>query len=256
MTAMEQLLEILKPAFEDEDKARELFFQLRWPNGFVCPECNATDHRYDTPSRRYFCKSCKKPTSLTAKTLFHGARIGLRKLLKIVFDIVCGMPKSSLATAGELSISQSTAWEWLKRLQFIAGKFPVTVEEFNSVVLQAVLFRRSNESPAVTPDENEAPDPKKSDRPAAAEPDVDIEDLYHAATNFIRSIFHGISRKHAQLYADLFNYVTGSRRDFVEFVNACVNSKPITRAQIVGTFSPPILRLVPLRSPVTADKFT
>lgn len=46
---------------------------LRWPNGFVCPECgNAGGWR--VADGRYKCAACGKRTSVTAGTLFDRRR--------------------------------------------------------------------------------------------------------------------------------------------------------------------------------------
>ncbi len=63
--------------FPDEDACFKYFYQLKWPNGFVCPHC---DHEagYFLKNRKLMqCKKCKHQTSVTANTVFHKMRIPL-----------------------------------------------------------------------------------------------------------------------------------------------------------------------------------
>jgi transposase-like protein len=53
--------------YSNNDEAREMFEQMRWPNGIVCPHCNGKGHyvlkprsESKSPSRKglYKCKTC------------------------------------------------------------------------------------------------------------------------------------------------------------------------------------------------------
>jgi hypothetical protein len=54
-----------------EDKCRHEILQLRWPNGFICPNCG--NDTYCTISKRevFQCNRCHRQTSITAGTIFH-----------------------------------------------------------------------------------------------------------------------------------------------------------------------------------------
>lgn len=49
---------------------------LRWPNGFVCPHCNADSAGRDSLAR-YRCHGCRKQVSVTSGTMFHRSRVPL-----------------------------------------------------------------------------------------------------------------------------------------------------------------------------------
>lgn len=229
--------------FESEESCRDFFSKIRWPEGFVCPECHGKEFRRRSKRSLYVCKKCGKETSLTANTLFHGARIGLRKLLKIFFDIANGNPKSAAATAKELEISQSVAWEWQSRARRILSNIAVDAEDFGCSVLASILFRRSNETPAVEMTQTEEENIGSTEAPSQClEP---VEQPHFSAIEFIANIFQGISRKHAMPYAHLFNYIHAGAGDLVELLQMCIAHAPIKRAELVATFSPPIIRLIP-----------
>ena len=60
-------LDLTNPIFHDDDAAREHLETLLWPNGPVCPRCNAKADRVtklagkSTRPGVYKCKDCRKP---------------------------------------------------------------------------------------------------------------------------------------------------------------------------------------------------
>ena len=64
-------------AFPDEDACLRYLFNLRWPDGFVCPSCDGTAH-YSYPARKaVVCKVCRKHIRLTAGTMMHRSKLPL-----------------------------------------------------------------------------------------------------------------------------------------------------------------------------------
>lgn len=49
---------------------------LRWPNGFVCPSCEAVGG-WKTADGRWMCSACSKRVSTTAGTIFDRSRTPL-----------------------------------------------------------------------------------------------------------------------------------------------------------------------------------
>jgi len=72
--------------FLTEEQCRDYLYQLRWPNGFKCPNCNTTDHIVIN-NKLYECKICKRQTSVTAGTIFQDTRSPLRTWLTAIWWI-------------------------------------------------------------------------------------------------------------------------------------------------------------------------
>lgn len=124
--------------FQHEQACLDYLFDLRWPEGFVCPDCG---HRQHWKSARdlYLCRRCQKQISVTAGTIFHG----IKKPLPLWFKALWWF---STRTSGINAValqqllglgSYRTAWTWLQRLrtcticpgrQPLAGK--VEADEF------------------------------------------------------------------------------------------------------------------------------
>ena len=104
--------------FATEDACREYLTSVRWPDGFVCPACHAKGG-WHTGEGTFFCSQCRRQTSATAGTIFHKARIPLRKWFLAMW-LVCTQ-KTGLSAMGlqrEAGLgSYQTAWMVLQKLR-------------------------------------------------------------------------------------------------------------------------------------------
>ena len=60
--------------FKDEDSCRQYLFEMRWPDGFICPKCKGNVKYWLTAENVIHCGLCGHQASLTAGTIFHGTR--------------------------------------------------------------------------------------------------------------------------------------------------------------------------------------
>jgi len=104
--------------FDTEEACRKYLFRLRWPEGFICPRCQATK---EWPSKRdlFICASCGYQVSVTSGTIFENTR----KPLTIWFRAIWWVT-SQKTGANALSLqrilglgSYYTAWTWLHKLR-------------------------------------------------------------------------------------------------------------------------------------------
>ena len=123
------LIEFVKK-FNNADICREHFFNLRWPNGFVCPKCSH-DLYYKIEKRHlYQCKSCKHQTTVTAGTVMDKTRIPLDKwYLAVYLASTDKRGYSAKALERELKIGYKTAWYLLQRI-----RTAMMQEEFNRIL--------------------------------------------------------------------------------------------------------------------------
>jgi hypothetical protein len=75
-------------AYGSEDQCREALMKMRWPEGFGCPHCGGKAHYVLRCRCSVECASCGRQTSILAGTLFHGAKLSLVVLFRIVYMIV------------------------------------------------------------------------------------------------------------------------------------------------------------------------
>lgn len=112
--------------FKTEQDCINYLISLRWPNGFVCPQCGSI--RYWKKSKgRFECHDCHKETTITNDTIFHKTTKPLLVWFHAVWWIVA--QKNGVSAKGLQKIlglgSYQTAWTWLhkfRRLMVLSGR--------------------------------------------------------------------------------------------------------------------------------------
>jgi transposase-like protein len=108
----------LEDRFASEDACREYLMRLRWPQGFVCPQCG---HRGGWPATRgrVICPHCRHQASVTAGTIFQDTHKPLRLWFRAIWQVT-----SQKNGASALNLQQVlglgsylTAWTWLHKLR-------------------------------------------------------------------------------------------------------------------------------------------
>jgi transposase-like protein len=126
MTTETMNLSGLAKYFSDEDAARLLLEEMRWPNGAVCPHCGG-DAPYKLKSAAWAstrkgvwkCRACRKQFTVTVGTVFEDSRIPLSKWLLAIH--LMGSSKKGMAAHQihrNLGISYKAAWFMMHRLRY------------------------------------------------------------------------------------------------------------------------------------------
>ena len=93
--------------------------QLRWPAGFVCPNCGAAGDPYRSSRARLTCRDCAHQSTVTAGTIFDKTRTPLRVWLAAAWYMT--NQKQGVSALGLQRVlglgSYSTAWTMLHRLR-------------------------------------------------------------------------------------------------------------------------------------------
>lgn len=105
--------------FNTEEACREYLFNLRWPEGFRCPQCG---HKKAWPIKRSFlyeCAHCGFHVYATAGTIFQDTKKPLRVWFRAIWHIA--NQKYGANALGLQRIlgfgSYRTAWMWLHKLR-------------------------------------------------------------------------------------------------------------------------------------------
>jgi transposase-like protein len=104
--------------FDSEEACREYLYQLRWPEGFVCPHCS---HRkaWNTKRKQFYCSHCSTQVSLTAGTIFQSTRVPLRLWFRAIWQVVSQKHGiSALGLQRVLGLTRyETTWIMLHKLR-------------------------------------------------------------------------------------------------------------------------------------------
>jgi transposase-like protein len=104
--------------FSTEAACLEYLRKIRWPNGFVCPQCNAQEI-WNTRRGLFHCTKCGTQTSVTSGTILHGTRKPLPIWFRAMWHITnqkYGANALGLKRLLDLG-SYNTAWQWLHKLR-------------------------------------------------------------------------------------------------------------------------------------------
>lgn len=108
----------LERRFSDEESCRQYLFELRWPEGFRCPQCQGTKAwKMDRGLR--LCADCRHQVSVTAGTIFQDTRYPLRVWFRAIWQVTS--QKNGASALGVMRVlglgSYKTAWAWLHKLR-------------------------------------------------------------------------------------------------------------------------------------------
>lgn len=104
--------------FATDAACRGYLAQLRWPTGFVCPQCRSRKS-WRTQRGLQHCAGCGRQTSVTAGTIFQDTRLPLTTWFRAMW-YVTGTKTGSSAMAVQQVLglgSYQTAWAWLHKLR-------------------------------------------------------------------------------------------------------------------------------------------
>ncbi len=116
-------MNITDPIYSDENKAREHFERVNWPDGPICPHCGVIDQATklegeSTRSGVWKCRACEKPFSVTVGTVFERSHIPLNKWLYAMHALAAGKKGTSAHQLHrELGISYQSAWFMCHRIR-------------------------------------------------------------------------------------------------------------------------------------------
>lgn len=104
--------------FDTEEKCREYFIKLRYPNGFVCPHCGSTKCGEVKTRNLLRCKSCRKQISITSGTVFHRSHLSLKQIIWAMYLFANDKRGcSAVQLQRALKVNYDTAYFTLKRLR-------------------------------------------------------------------------------------------------------------------------------------------
>lgn len=106
--------------FSSEDDCVRYLEWVRWPHGFVCPKCSASQG-WRTERGLWHCKQCGRQTSATAGTVFEDSRKPLRLWFHVMWLLMAqktGISAKNLCDTYGFG-SYQTAWGWLQKLRSV-----------------------------------------------------------------------------------------------------------------------------------------
>jgi transposase-like protein len=108
----------LESRFSDESACRSYLSVLRWPEGFVCPDCQGRES-LSVRRDRWRCVACGRESSVTAGTIFHDSKLPLTLWFRAMWQLTS--QKNGVSALGLQRVlglgSYKTAWTVLHKLR-------------------------------------------------------------------------------------------------------------------------------------------
>lgn len=108
----------LERRFPSDEACRQYLFQLRWPEGFVCPRCGAKQ-AWPMTRGRWLCTGCRYQAPVTAGTIFQDSHVPLSTWFRAIWYVTS--QKTGVSALGLQRVlglgSYRTAWALLHKLR-------------------------------------------------------------------------------------------------------------------------------------------
>jgi transposase-like protein len=105
--------------FSTEEQCRDYLYNLRWPDGFICPKCKQKTTAWPVGEKLYTCSQCRHQTSVIAGTIFQDTRKPLKAWFTAIWWITT--QKNGASAMGLQRVlglkSYTTAWTWLHKIR-------------------------------------------------------------------------------------------------------------------------------------------
>ena len=134
------LQEFLK-SYGTEEDCRNRLFKVRWPSGFICPQCGCNQYYTVTTRNLYQCTSCKHQSSLISGSIFESSKLPLTTwFLAIYFITQSKHGLSALHLRRLLGISVNAAFRMKQKIQHVMKSADDSLRLENLVELDDVYW--------------------------------------------------------------------------------------------------------------------
>lgn len=127
-----------------EDACVALLFQLKWPDGFVCPRCTYSDF-YVISTRRlplYECRLCHYQASLLTGSIFEGSKTDLTKWFTALALVSSEGGTSATRLHRIIRVTYKTAWLMLQKIRYAIGCADAETLLLGTVQVNAAVYNR------------------------------------------------------------------------------------------------------------------
>jgi len=108
----------LERRFSSDNACRQYLFALRWPDGFICPQC-AGRVAWQATRGRWVCGDCRHQATVTAGTIFQDSHLPLTTWFRAMWYVTS--QKNGVSALGLQQVlglgSYKTAWAMLHKLR-------------------------------------------------------------------------------------------------------------------------------------------
>lgn len=129
--------------FSSEENCIAALKELRWPNGFLCPNCGHDDGYELNRHHLTQCAVCRRQTSVTAGTIFDKTHMPLAIWFRMIYEVAQDKGgASSSKLAKRFGIPQKTAWHMLHKIRTAMASRNKRIQLGGDIELDEAFFGR------------------------------------------------------------------------------------------------------------------
>jgi transposase-like protein len=127
--------------YKTQEDCEKKLFEIRWPQGFVCPACGHKKYYLISGRKLYQCENCKHQTSLTAGTVMHRSRTPLLFWFWTIYLVSTDKRGiSAIGLSKKLGLSYWKTWTMLHKIRRAMGDRDATYQLAGIVEIDDAFF--------------------------------------------------------------------------------------------------------------------
>ena len=112
------MTDLLEKYYDKPEAQREFFINIRFPQGYVCPDCGCTEYRWLKSRNCMQCKCCSHQTHVLAGTIFQDSKLSFFQIILGLFLFVTNQSGISGTTlANQMGVNVNTSRLFLRKLR-------------------------------------------------------------------------------------------------------------------------------------------
>jgi hypothetical protein len=143
--------------FGSDEQCELALLKMRWPRGFICPNCQHDDGYRLKERRQIQCAICHHQTSVTAGTIFHRTHLPLSCWFWIIYSIAADKGGSSATRlASQLQRPYKTVWHVLQKIRHAMGRRDNSISLAGLIEVDEAILGPEARRPAKDEDDAQA----------------------------------------------------------------------------------------------------
>ena len=132
---------------QDREYIIDFFFNLKYPNGYTCTECQCTEFSYIKTRSIYQCKVCAKQSTIKSNTILQDSKLSLSTWFLAMYILINGQNTkvSSIDLAGSIGVSQKCANLIIRKLSLVMHEINLNHLLVGSIQIDEAYIGGKNE---------------------------------------------------------------------------------------------------------------
>ena len=112
------MIQFLEKYYNNPEEQRKTLIKMRFPQGFVCPDCGCTEYRWLSTRSCMQCKRCSRHIHILAGTALQDCRLSFFQILLGIYLFISEQSGiNGVSLANQMGVNVNTARLFLRKLR-------------------------------------------------------------------------------------------------------------------------------------------